>query len=49
MRQFLEHMVNSEFQLMNKTFADVVKQFSVSEHFFAQAGEYMMGEMARLV
>ena len=49
MRQFLAHMVNCEFQLMNETYAGVVEQLSVRNHFFTQAGEYMMGEMARLV
>src|ERR1700704_4587098 len=49
MRQFLAHMVNCEFGLMNETYAGVVEQLSVRNHFFTQAGEYMMGEMARLV
>ncbi len=48
MGQFLQHLVNSEFQLMNETFAGVVEQLSVRDRFFAQAGEYMMGEMRRL-
>jgi hypothetical protein len=49
MRQFLQHMVNSEFMLMNETFTGGVEQLSVRNHLFKQAGEYMMGEMARLV
>src|ERR1700704_3439656 len=49
MRQFLAHMVNCEFGLMNETYAGVVEQLSVRNHFFTQAGEYIMGEMARLV
>jgi hypothetical protein len=49
MRQFLQHMVNYEFRLMNETFTGVVEQLSVRNHFFAQPGEYMIGEMARLV
>src|SRR6266849_1422547 len=48
MGQFLQHMVNCEFQLMNETFAGVVEQLSVRDRFFAQAGEYMIGEMRRL-
>src|SRR6266852_3618104 len=48
MGQFLQHMVNCEFRLMNETFAGVVEQLSVRDRFFAQAGEYMMGEMRRL-
>src|SRR5712671_2014496 len=48
MGQFLQHMVNSEFQLMNETFAGVVEQLSVRDRFFTHAGEYMMGEMRRL-
>jgi hypothetical protein len=34
---------------MNETFTGVVEQLSVRNHFFAQAGEYMMREMARLI
>src|SRR6201747_901814 len=49
MRQFLAHIVNCEFQLMNETYAGVVEQLSVHNHFFTQAGEFMIGEMARLV
>ena len=49
MRQFLELMVNTEFRLMNETFSSVIEQLSVRNHFVAQAGEYMMGEMARLI
>ena len=48
MRQFLELMVNSQFRQMNDTYAKVAEQLSVRDVFFAQAGEYMMGEMRRL-
>ena len=49
MRQFLEHLVNSQFRQMNDTYTRVAEQMSVRDVFFAQAGEYMMGEMSRLV
>ena len=49
MRDFLQHMVNNQFILMNETYARVTEQTSVRLHFYDQAGEYMMQEMMRLV
>src|ERR1700710_1110186 len=49
MRQFLEHLVNSQFLHMNETYSRVTEQLSVRDAFFSHANEYMMGEMMRLV
>jgi hypothetical protein len=46
---YLQHMVNSQFEHMNYTYTRLAEQFSVCNHFHAQAGQYMMEEMMRLV
>src|ERR1700709_1103051 len=46
-RQFLQHLVNSQFLHMNDTHSRVMEQLSVQDAFFTHANEYMMGEMIR--
>jgi hypothetical protein len=49
MKVYLQHMVNSQFNLMNKTYASIADPVSVRHQFYDYAGQYIMTEMTRLI
>jgi hypothetical protein len=49
MKEYLQHMVISQFNLMNETYASIVDQVSVRHQFHDYDGQYIMTEMTRLI
>jgi hypothetical protein len=48
-KEYLQHMVNSHFNLMNEIYASIADQVSVRHQFYDHAGQYFMTEMTRLI
>jgi hypothetical protein len=49
MKEYLQHMVNSQLNLINGTYASIVDQVSVHHQFYDHAGQYIMTEITRLI